>query len=233
MTACLSGPHCADKLDGQPRDTTTALCDGCLRQAAERIDRLPEQHLRLHAVLGDRHAGIDTNIRRVKPGSTVPLNLHVDTLLGDIAHMTTLAAEVICDQWRLRAYPHHHDAQRQVGECCAVIGMNLDRLVALAELDVMFWVKSGVAHGVTVTTGPLIIVELGRLSSLAHFTLGLTRHRDYRDLPCTRCGKTEVGRWAGRDEFDCRYCGSRFPEDDLRRQDRILLALCQRGLVKA
>jgi hypothetical protein len=95
----------------------------------------------------------------------------------------------------------------------------------------MFWTPSGEARGLTVTTGRRIVDRLDRLASLAHFTLGQTLARSQRDLPCTRCSAKTVGRWAGSDYFDCQNCGARFVEDDIRRQDRILLALHKRGLL--
>jgi DNA-directed RNA polymerase subunit RPC12/RpoP len=232
-TLCRSGIRCADQIDGHPRETgPDEYCTLCLHRITRRIEAMPEQYLRLHAILGERHAGLDAGIRRAKPSASVPLNLHVDTLLSDIVYGTTMAAEIICDRWGLHAYPHHRNAMVQVGECCAVITLNIDRLVALGGIDIMFWTRSGCATGVSATTGTAILGHLDRLSSYAHHALGLALARIKREFPCARCGSDQVGRWAGKDEFDCLHCGSRFSENDIDRQGKILVALVRRGIWK-
>lgn len=230
---CLNGRRCADSVDGHARETDgpTSLCRACLSRTTTRVTRLPAQYLRLHAVIGDRHAGVDTGIRRTKPGSGCPLNIHVDTLLGGIVESATLAAEVLADAMGMDN-PNHYPQERQVAACAAIIAPNLTRLVAVHQVDVMAWAPGGTAHGITTTTGSEIVGRLDYLSTLAHFTLGMTRARFDRDLPCTRCQAKTVGRWAGSDEFDCATCGSRFVEDDIRRQDKILLALAKKGLIQ-
>jgi hypothetical protein len=237
---CLSARRCADIVDGHPRETAgpRAFCDGCVDRTTRRVARLPEQYLRLHHMLGERHTGIDAGIRRPRPGSMIPLNVHVDTLLGDILETSTLAAEVLADAMGMDN-PDHHPAERQVAACAAIIAPNVTRLAYASGvggrpghdlgIDVMTWVGS--VRAATTTTGAEIVIRLDGLASLAHFTLGLTRARSQRDLPCTRCAAKTVGRFAGSDDFDCTTCGSRFPEDDIRRQDRILLALAKKGLI--
>jgi ribosomal protein L37AE/L43A len=230
---CLNGSRCADIIDGHARETEApgTLCPDCLARTVNRVAGLPDQYVRLHAMIGERHAGLDPGIRRPKPGSTCPLNIHVDTLLGNIVETTTLAAEVLADVMGM-GNPDHRPAELQVARCAAIVAPNLRRLLPLTHIEVMFWTASGTARGVTTTSGPAIVGDLDRLSTLAHFTLGQTRARIQRDLPCTRCKAKTVGRWAGSDDFDCGTCGSRFPEDDIRRQDKILLALIKKGLIK-
>jgi hypothetical protein len=258
---CVNGKSCTDKTDGKPRETEDqhTLCPRCLNRSAQRIGDLPEQWVRLHQMIGDRHAGIDVNIRRPKPGGTVLLNIHVDTLLGAILEAVTMAAEVLADRMRMNdpkypkedpenpvrfpawATPPTLDEIEQVRKCCRILSPNLPKLVAIRgvggrdqydpAIDVMFWVRSGAAHGVKCTTGVQMIQRLDHLSSLAYFTLGQTRARTRRDMPCTRCRAKTVGRWAGSDWYDCSSCGSQFPEDELRRQDKILIELHKRGLL--
>lgn len=229
---CINGIRCVNQIDGKPRETQcpNTFCATCLSRTTSTVERLPQQYLRLHHVIGERRAGVDPGIRRAKPGSTVPLNVGTDTLLGDILAGVTTAAEILADLMGMDN-PDHHPAERQVTACAAIIAPNLARLLTVGRVDVMFWTRSGLGYGITTTTGPLLAVGLDKLGARAHFALGMTRARSQRDLPCTRCRAKTIGRWAGSDDFDCLTCGSRFPEDDLRRQDKILLALCKRGLV--
>lgn len=231
---CLNGARCVDLIDGHARETNApnTFCDSCLVRTVAHVEAIPGQFASLHAMIGERHVGIDAGIRRPKPGSTVPLNLHIDTLMGEIVATTTMAAEILADVMAMNN-PEHYPAHKQVTACAAIIAPNLPRLLVLTGIEVMFWTKSGLGHGITMTTGNRIVAELDKLASRAHFTLGLTRARAERDFACTRCRAKTVGRWAGSDDFDCTTCGSRFPEDDLRRQDKILLALVKRGLVSA
>lgn len=258
---CVNGRRCTDKADGQPHPTEQphALCPSCLKRSAKHIADLPKQWTDLHTMIGDRHAGIDVNIRRPKPGGTVLLNIHVDTLLGAILEATTGAAEVLADAMNMNdptapkepaepiKAPPWADAPKlddikQLRKASRIIVPNLNKLSAITgvggrdetdpAIDVMFWVRSGYAFGVKCTTGVQMIQRLDHLSSLAYFTLGQTRARTRRDMPCTRCRAKTVGRWAGSDYFNCETCGAEFEEDDIRRQDKILIELHKRGILK-
>lgn len=260
---CASGKACKGTIvddDGhrKPRETQAPddLCDACLNHTTQRVEQLPEQWIRLHAMIGERHAGVDVNIRRPKPSGTVPLNLHVDTLLGDILETVTTAAEVVADKMNMDdpTIPHQKDPVpappwassptqepgEQVQRCCRIVAPNLHVLMSATgvggrdpddrAIDVMTWAPNGLIHMSSTTTGIKIVKQLDHLGALAYFTLGMTRARTHRDLPCTRCRARTVGRWAGSEYFDCSTCGSQFPEDALRRQDKILLELHRRGL---
>lgn len=247
---CLNGPRCIDKVDGHARETeqVDTFCGACFSRAGERVGQLPEQYLKLHAMIGDRHAGVDVNIKHAKPSSSVLLNLHVDTLMGSIATDITTAAEVVAEKMAMRdENDHPWDATRPtMGEtvqaCSRVLAPNLHILAGargvggreLSDplIDVMFWNNSGTMRGVKATTGVQLVQRLDYLSSLSHFTLGMTRARSERDIPCTRCRAKKVGRWAGSEWWDCASCGTRFEEDDVRRQDKILLFMYQKGLLK-
>jgi hypothetical protein len=244
-------------VDGHARETEkpNTFCDACLNRSATHVKQIPEQWNGLREMIGDRHAGIDVNIRRPKPSGTVLLNVHVDTLLGAILEAVTAAAEVLADAMKMNdpKYPKTPvkappwalsptvDATEQVTKCSRIIEPNLTRLASIRgvggrdefdpAIDVMFWVRSGAAHGVKCTTGVQMIQRLDHLSNLAYFSLGQARARTRRDTPCTRCRAKTVGRWAGSDDFDCQSCGSRFHEDDLVRQDKILIELHKRGLL--
>lgn len=230
---CLSGRRCADTVDGHARETAApgTLCPRCLARSTSRVERLPEQFLRLHALIGERHAGIDPGIRRARPGSGCLLNVHVDTLMGGILDATTMAAEVLADLMFMEN-PSFHGEALQVTRCCAIVAPNLPRLLRVSHVEVMLWVDGGTDRVIANTDGPAIVASLDTLSTLAHFTLGQTRARTQRDLPCTRCKAKTVGRWAGSDDFDCTSCGSRFVEDDLDRQMKILLELAKKGLIQ-
>lgn len=246
---CANRGQCVGKSEGKPRITEQphTLCRPCLGRSTKRVSALPEQWVRLHHMIGDRHAGVDVNIRRPKPSGTVLLNIHVDTLLGAICDATLTAAEVLADRMGLKdknGQPRNlanNNLPEQVHSCCKILAPNMHRLAAITgvggrddtdpAIDVMFWVKSGYAFGVKCTTGVQMIQRLDHLGSLAYFTLGQTRARTRRDMPCTRCRAKTVGRWAGSDWFDCSTCGSQFPEDELRRQDKILIELHKRGLL--
>ena len=258
---CLNSARCVDKVDGHARETEKAntFCDACLSRSATHVKQIPEQWNGLREMIGDRHAGIDVNIRRPKPSGTVLLNVHVDTLLGAMLEAVTMAAEVLADHMEMNdpKYPKEDpekpvlkppwalsptvDATEQVYKCCRIIEPNLTRLAAIRgvggrdeydpAIDVMFWTRSGAAHGVKCTTGVQMIQRLDHLNSLSYFTLGQARARTRRDLPCARCRAKTVGRWAGSEWFDCTSCGSQFPEDELRRQDKILIELHKRGLL--
>jgi hypothetical protein len=257
---CVSGSRCVNKVDGHARETVKArtLCDGCLKRTTGRISQLPEQWMRLHHMLGERHAGVDVNIRRPKPGGNVPLNLHIDTLLGQILEVVTTAAEVIADCMNMDdpteprqkspvEVPHwaiapQQEPLEQIQRCCRIIAPNLHVLVSACgvggrdaddpNIDVRRWLPNGTIHVASTTTGVEIVKQLDHLASLAYFSLGLTRARTERDLPCTRCRARTVGRWAGSDFFDCTSCGSCFDEDDIRRQDRVLIELHKRGMIQ-
>lgn len=240
--SCLNGRRCVNKVDGKPRHTeqARAFCDACLSRTVQRIQQLPEQWLRLHAMIGDRQAGVDVNIRRPKPSGNVPLNLHVDTLLGDIVTTLTTAAEVIADKMGMDN-PEHSQPAEQVLACTMILAPNLRMLVNATgvggreeddpAIDVMSWLPNGTFQLATTTTGVELVQKLDHHGSLAYFTLGLTRARIHRDIPCARCHAKQVGRWAGADDFDCEGCGARIPEEDVRRQDRVLIELHKRGLI--
>jgi hypothetical protein len=266
---CLNGARCIDKVDGHARETEApdTFCDACFSRAEERVEKLPQQYVDLHAMIGDRHAGVDVNIKHAKPSSSVLLNLHVDTLLGNIVDAATTAAEVLAEKMDLKAankvdpwdpsrivskepipLPPWADASlerdpaEQVQACCRIIAPQLSVLAGITgvggrdlddrAIDVGFWNRAGTMHGLKCTTGVQLVQRLDYLSSLSHFTLGMTRARDRRPLPCNRCHAYKVGRWAGAEDYDCQGCGARFEEDDLRRQDRITLELHKRGLIK-
>lgn len=265
---CLNGSRCIDKIDGKARETEApdTFCGACFDRAEERVRKLPEQYISLHAMIGDRHAGVDVNIKHAKPSSSVLLNLHVDTLLGNILDAATTAAEVLAEKMDLKAANKtdpwdpsrivskepqplpswaepslERDPAEQVQACCRIIAPHLSTLARITgvggreegdrAIDVGFWNRAGTMHGLKCTTGFLLVQRLDYLSSLAHFTLGQTRARTDRDVPCARCRAKKVGRWAGSDYFDCASCGARFEEGDVRRQDVILLELHRRGLI--
>jgi hypothetical protein len=259
---CLNEARCVDKVDGHARETEkpNTFCRACLGRSATHVKQIPEQWHGLRKMIGDRHAGIDVNIRRPKPSGTVLLNVHVDTLLGAMLEAVTTAAEVLADVMKMNdpKYPKEDpdkpvlkppwavtptlDATERVVKCCRIIEPNLTKLAAIRgvggredtdpAIDVMFWVRSGAAHGVKCTTGVQMIQRIDHLHSLAYFTLGQSRARTRRDMPCTRCRAKTVGRWAGSEWWDCSSCGSQFPEDELRRQDKILIELHKRGLLQ-
>jgi hypothetical protein len=230
---CLSAHRCADTIDGHPRGTEApnTFCDACLARTVKRVQGLPEQYIRLHHIIGERHAGIDAGIMRPKPGSVIPLNIHVDTLLGDIVFTIGQAAEILAEMMAMDN-PEHHPEAKQVAACAKIIAPNIEKLLPLTGLDVMFWNRSGNMHGFTNACGVAIVLRLDHLATLAHFTLGLTRARYHRDLPCTRCSAKTIGRWAGSEDYDCERCGSRFIENDIRRQDKILVAQLERGVIE-
>jgi hypothetical protein len=245
---CVNERRCASRVNGKAREVAAedTFCDACFNRAAEHVMNLPEQYLRLHAMIGERHAGIDVNIKHGKPSSSVLLNLHIDTLMGNIVADVSSAAEVVAEKLNLRTNGDPWEAERpdkaeQVLACSRILEPHL-RLLAAARgvggrdhddpgIDVMFWNRAGTMHGVKTTTGVGMIQRLEFLWNLAHFTLGQTRARSRRPLPCNRCHAYKVGRWAGMDHYDCQGCGARFDEDDLRRQDKILLELTRRGLI--
>jgi hypothetical protein len=257
---CLNGHRCADKVDKKARITEAAntFCAVCLRKSARNVSQLPEQFLRLRHMIGDRHAGVDVNIRRPKPGGNVPLNLHIDTMLGSILTDLTTAAEVVADRMEMGdptevrqkqpvqapvwADDPKQEAAEQVHRCARIVAPNLPVLIGARgvggredddpAIDVMDWAPNGLIHMPSTTTGTELVKRLDHLASLAFFTLGLSRARTERDTPCSRCRAKTVGRWAGSETFDCSSCGSRFPEDELRQQDKILIELVKRGLIK-
>jgi len=259
---CLNGARCVDKVDGHARETEAAdtFCGACFSRAGERVEQLPEQYVRLHAMIGDRHAGVDVNIKHAKPSSSVLLNLHVDTLLGSIVDAVTSAAEVLAEkmnmddptdptpkdpQKRPKTPPWALSPQMDVGEqvlkCCRIIAPNLPLLARITgvggreegdrAIDIGFWNRAGTLHGTRCTTGVQMIQQLDHLASLAYFSLGQTRARVRRSIPCTRCRAQSVGRWAGEEWWSCDACGARFQEDDVRRQDRILWWLHERNML--
>ena len=244
---CATGKNCKASIvddDGkrQPRETERAddLCQACLNHTTQRVEQLPEQWIRLHAMIGERHAGVDVNIRRPKPSGTVPLNLHVDTLLADIVTELTTAAEVIADKTNMDN-PTHTSPAKQVQACVRIVAPHIHTLIHASgvggrdaddkNIDVMTWAPNGLVHMPSTTTGIRIVKQLDHYGALAYYTLGLTRARDKRPLPCNRCHAYAVGRWAGSDWYDCGECGAQFAEDDLRRQDQILLLLHKRGVI--
>lgn len=261
---CVNREHCADRIDDHAREVPApnTLCGRCIQAATDLTEQLPDQWGQLHAMLGERHAGIDVGIRKPKPSGTVNLNLHVDALLGNILEAVTAAAEVLADKLAMTdSTGHPLDVTRilhrddngkligssarpphaQVATCAGIVAPNIHTLMLIRgvggrdpldrAIDVMFWNRAGNLHGVRCTTGTQMIQHLTRLASIAHHTLGQTRARFSRDVACARCGARAVGRWAGSDHFDCTACGARFPEDDIRRQDRILIQRAKLGLL--
>lgn len=248
---CLNGNRCSNKVDGHARETeeANAFCPSCLRKSERNVKQLPEQYGFLYALIGERQAGIDVNIKRAKPSGSVLINLHIDTLMGNIVTDITSAAEVVAEKMAMRdEHDDPWDATRstpaeQVQACARILSPNL-RVIATARgvggreasdpnIDVMKWLPGGMAFEPSTTTGIEMIKRLDHLASLAFFTLGQTRARTKRPLPCNRCHSYSVGRWAGSEYYDCQGCGAHFQEDDLRRQDKVLLELWRRGLIEA
>ena len=230
---CANSNRCTDTIDNHPRETEApnTLCPKCLQQSRRHINELPTQWRQLRAMTGDKHAGIDVGIHQ-KPASTVPLNLHVDTLLGAILDTVTTAADILADKLGMREtngdpwyLPHtpnldthgriigylRRPPHEQVQTGCRIIGPNIATLADIRGvggrpahdpvIDVMFWNKSGTLHGFRATTGLQLVCQLDKLADLAHFTLGQTRARTHRDIPCTRCHAKAIGRWAGSDQL--------------------------------
>jgi hypothetical protein len=256
---CVAGNRCCNKVDGEPRETEKprTFCAACLKRTISRVEQFPEQWASLRDMIGDRNAGIDVNIRRPKPDGSVPLNIHVDSLLGDIFTDLTTAAEVVAEKLNMSdptevrqkepievppwAHSPKQEAAEQIARCVRIIAPNLHILATATgvggredddrDIDIMVWKLNGRWHMPATTTGVKLIKRLDHLGSLAYFTLGLTRARQQRSMPCTRCRAKTVGRWAGSEWWDCTSCGSQFPEDELRRQDKILLELIKRGVI--
>ena len=228
---CLNGRRCQPGDTPRITDKPNTLCEPCTIRAAHHIAQLPTQHLQLHAMLSDHVAS--TNPRRQRPDSAVLVNIAIDTLCGHIHHHTTLAAEIVADHLHADNPHRHHNPTAHVHACCQLISPNLPTLLPLTDIDVMVWNRAGTTRTITTTSGVDIIQELEHLSAVAHYTLGRTRTRTYRDVPCNRCGHTTVGRWTGTDSFDCETCGTQFPETDIRRHDRILLERHRMGLLHA
>jgi hypothetical protein len=255
---CVNDRRCTNGFDnhGDEVKTNNTLCLRCLRRSRKNIEKFPEQWGYLQAIIGEKNAaGIDVGIRQ-KPSGSVLLNVSVEALLGRITDTLTIAAEVIADRLAMEN-PDHPDrtaqilawrptrhaapAATQIQTCAWIVAPHLEALMCISgvggrepqdpAIDVMFWNTAGSLHGVKCTTGLQLIAELDHLSGIAHFTLGQTRARYQRDIPCSRCHAKTVGRWAGSEHFDCTACGSRFPENDIRRQDRILLELHRRGVL--
>lgn len=220
----MSERRCCAKRNKEPAHTQQAntLCDACMSRAQHAIANLPTQHAQLHTLIGEQRAGINLAIRHVKPSSVVPLNMHVDTLRANIEHTTICAAEIIADNI-------NSNNPTDVYTACVLIVHNLSKLSAISSIDVMRWLPAGTYYYVSTSSGHELIQQLEHLAASAAHTLGQTRERTKRDLPCARCGQHKVGRWAGSDHFDCTACGARFIEDDIRRQDRILVELAKRG----
>lgn len=223
---CLNGSYCAATVDGHAREVGAPgqFCPDCLDRAAQRIHQIPEYYCRLAEARRERSHTL-TDICRVKPSSVVLLNVHIDTLMGEITHTVQLAAEIIADQLGC-------DDPDSFTAATELIAGQLPLLCDQRELDVVLWVPTGTARYVATVGGTDIVYALDQLVPRAYRALGLSLARIRRDMPCTRCGSKTVGRWAGSDQFDCTTCGSRFNENDLRRQDLILLALHKRGQLK-
>jgi len=223
---CLNGRRC--QLGDTPATTEkpNTLCHPCTARARQHITRLPQQHAQLHAMIGDHDPTI--NARHTQPHACIPINLAVDTLIGRITHHTHLAAEIITDHLHCDPPPPH-----DVTKCSALIGLHLPVLLAVTDIDVLVWNRAGTRRTLDTTTGVAIIQHLDHLSEMARYTLGQTRTRAYRDIPCARCTARTVGRWTGADAWDCETCGATFAETDIRRYDRILLERHRRGLLHA
>jgi hypothetical protein len=228
--ACLNAQHCQPGDKPRTTDAPNTLCPPCLSRARRRTADLPPQHLALHARIGEHLA--NPNPRHTQPESGVLINTTIDTLLTNIEHTTTLAAEIIADLLHT-TNPYHHDATAHVAACCQLTAPNLHKLQPLHAIDVMEFGAGRHHHTITTITGVTIIQRLDRLAALAHYTLGYTRTRHYRDLPCARCGANTVGRWTGADCYDCQTCGTQWPEATIRNHDRILLERHKRGLLNA
>ena len=227
---CVNGKRCNPGADPQTTEKPDTLCRQCTTRSRRRIEQLPCQHFQLHAMIAD-HPPTDTPTHR-QPDSTVPLNTTIDALCEDIHHHTVMAAEIVADS--MHSYPrYHHNPSRHIALSVALIAPNLDKLLDAQEIDIMQWNLEGTRHTVTTTTGTHITQHLDHLGALANHTLGQTRARTYRDIPCARCGNTSVGRWTGAENYDCQNCGTQWPETDIRRQDLILLERHHRGFLHA
>ena len=228
MNRCRAGNRCADlaTITHQPAEVGADgdYCLACLQRAQGRIRALPAQYAHLQLLLHiTGHTAPEA--RHVAPGPAVLLNLHVEALGRDIGYMLALVGEIVADLV-------HLDDPADLGSCADLVADGVHHLAELPPWPVLLWARSGTWRRLAELAGVQLIETLDRLHQVASITLGTTRARTRRDLPCARCRAKTVGRWAGSDYYDCTSCGARWHENDIRRQDRILIELHRRGKLR-
>ncbi|BDB62372.1 hypothetical protein [Rhodococcus sp. RDE2] len=195
------------------------LCEGCIRAVTAATAALWQDYLALYRAFGDTSiTGPATGPRATSPTPAVPVNVHTDALMGEIADTAHRCATVIAERLALDTDPD----ERAVGHNLDLIEKNIEVLLMVPEHDAMVWLPGGEQWESTTQDGVSLALRLVDLHRRASSTLGVTRGRDRMPLPCPRCEESQLGRWHGSELIDCLACGCLWTEFDYRRMTTIL-----------
>ncbi|UVT24959.1 hypothetical protein NXT08_22420 [Rhodococcus pyridinivorans] len=194
------------------------LCQGCIGAVTAASAALWEDYLALHRAFEDTSITGPTSGRpAASPTPPVPVNVHTDALMGEIADTAHRCAVVIAERLGL-ADPH----ERHVGHNLDLIENNIAILLDVPEHDAMGWLRGGEQWAAIRQDGVSLALGLVDLHRRASATLGVSRGRDRMPLPCPRCEESQLGRWHGAELIDCLACGAAWTEFDYRRMTTIL-----------
>lgn len=222
---CRSGSHCS----ARHRNTEGALvpaitlhpntlCPSCIRRVPPAVSALWSDYLALDRMAGDptlrapARSGVHST-----PTPPVPVDVHADALMCEIAEEAHRCAECIADQLHMTA-----PAASSVGLCLDLIEANVDVLLTVPAHDSMAWNRAGDDYVETTFDGPALAVRLVELHRRARLAVAVDVGRERMPLPCPLCEESTVGRWHGETDIDCRSCGKVWPPEEYRQMTQIL-----------
>lgn len=221
---CRSGPRCSDRrrdADGALAAATTdlpnTLCPNCIRTVTHDIADLWTDYLALGRLFADPTLRAPTRSDvRSTPTPPIPLDVHADALMREIAHEVHRAAECITDRWHCD--PPGPDS---LGRCIDLVEANVDVLLAVPVHDAVDYL-AGETWTLVTLDGPTIALRLRDLHRRARLTVAVDLGRDRLPLPCPICEESTVGRWHGSPDVDCRSCGRIWSDLEYRQMTELL-----------
>ncbi len=222
---CRSGSHCSARrrnTDGVfvPEITLhpNTLCLSCVRRVQPAVSGLWSDYLALDRMASDPtlRAPIRSDVHST-PVPPVPVDVHADALMCEIAEEAHRSAECIADQLHMTTPP-----ATSVGLCLDLIESNVDVLLNVPAHDSMVWNRMGDDYTEATFDGPALAVRLVELHRRARLAIAVDVGRERMPLPCPLCEGSTVGRSHGEIDIDCRSCGKRWTPEEYQQMTQIL-----------
>lgn len=164
--ACLAGSACraSVKEDGKKQPAKTeapdTLCQSCRRSVEYAVEDLPKGYVALRAALGDKSQGMEQMIRST-PTPPIPIDVEKDRIISEIVTALSDAADIVSDA--LRCDPPTGSEAHRVEACVAMVGPNVDKLVASEAQDSWVWDRSGERRRLSERSGIDVALTLSKL----------------------------------------------------------------------
>lgn len=206
-----------------PAATTVSdtLCESCIRHVEAAVRELWGDYMALSRMIGEKPNTTRSEGGKAAPASQVPINVHVDALMGDIVQTVDRCAEQVADAMRI-PNPEQKLRTALLAAGLAIIEPNIAVLAQVGKFDAVEWEPGGEKFDVIELNGPTLCLQLADLHRRARSQAGETRGRDKMPVPCPRCEYTALGRWHGAESVDCARCGSVWSDEDYKRLTMVL-----------